>query len=113
MYIVLTSGFQSIGIGLLLTYILFFKGALICGLADGKIRLLNLKTNKSQTLYTTDSFAVSLASNNQGTGFLSGHADGTIVRFFTSDGHSEQQGRVLVHSVAPYALAWLQGQVKI
>ncbi len=34
---------------------------LVFGLADGKVRAGNLKTNKSQTLATTNSYVVSLA----------------------------------------------------
>lgn len=75
---------------------------------------------------------VSLAPNSRGTGFLSGHADGNIIRynsfpklrssvkkyiifrFYVNDEGSEGsegQGRVVVHPVPPYALAWPQGQI--
>lgn len=88
-------------------------GPLICGLTDGKVRTLQIKSNKSQTLYSSDSLVVSLASNSRGTGFLSGHVDGNIIRFFISNEHSEREasGRVLTHSVPPCALAWTQGQI--
>lgn len=56
-------------------------GPIICGLVDGKVRALQLKTNKSHSLYSAESLVVSLASNPKGTGFLSGHADGNIIRF--------------------------------
>ncbi|XP_065212288.1 intraflagellar transport protein 172 homolog [Planococcus citri] len=83
------------------------EGPIIHGLADGKIRAAHLKSNKSQTLYSTGSYVVSLAANNRGTGFLSGHADGSIIRYFvTDDSTIEQQGRVSTHNVPPYALAW-------
>ncbi|XP_067026551.1 intraflagellar transport protein 172 homolog [Acropora muricata] len=36
--------------------------SIIFGLADGKVRIANLKTNKSTTLYGTDNFVVSLAA---------------------------------------------------
>ena len=55
------------------------------GLADGKIRAAHTKSNKANTLYNTDSYAVALASNTDGTGFLSGHADGSIVRWYIAD----------------------------
>lgn len=38
------------------------QGPIIFGLADGKIRVAHIKTNKSHTLYATDSFVESLAS---------------------------------------------------
>ena len=61
------------------------QGPLVVGLADGKIRAAYIKNNKASTLYNTDSYVVSLASNNEGTGFLSGHADGSIVRWYIAD----------------------------
>ena len=82
---------------------------LVFGLADGKVRVGNLKSNKSQTLYTTESFVVSLASNPAGTGLISGHADGSVNRFFFDDGVSgASQGTLARHSCPPYALAWGQ-----
>lgn len=32
------------------------QGQVVFGLSDGKVRTANIKTNKSQTLYATDSF---------------------------------------------------------
>lgn len=81
--------------------------AIVFGLAEGKIRLANTKANKSSTIYGTDSYVVSLASNVSGKGILSGHADGTVVRYFFDDeGAGESQGKVLVHPCPPYSLAW-------
>ena len=37
------------------------EGPIVFGLADGKVRGANVKTNKSQTLYQTDSYVVSLS----------------------------------------------------
>ncbi|PNF37590.1 hypothetical protein B7P43_G11975 [Cryptotermes secundus] len=88
------------------------EGRIIFGQADGKVRSANHKSNKSQTLYATDSYVVSLASNPRGTGFLSGHEDGTIVRYYVvEDSSMEEQGRVTVHSAPPYALAWPMGHI--
>ena len=82
-------------------------GPIIIGLADGKVRAAHIKTNKANTLYNTDSYVVSLASNTDGTGFLSGHADGSIVRWYIADDqNAKPQGKVVVHGVPPYALAW-------
>nr|XP_032825685.1 intraflagellar transport protein 172 homolog [Petromyzon marinus] len=81
--------------------------AIVFGLAEGKVRLANVKTNKSSTIYGADSYVVSLTANSSGKGILSGHADGTIVRYFFDDeGSGESQGKIVTHSCPPYALAW-------
>ncbi|RZF39607.1 hypothetical protein LSTR_LSTR001128 [Laodelphax striatellus] len=88
------------------------EGPIIYGQTDGKVRAAHVKANKTQTLFATNSYVASLASNVRGTGFLSGHADGTIVRYYIAeDPAMEQQGRLLVHPVPPYALAWPIGFV--
>ena len=79
------------------------QGPIILGLTDGKVRAAHIKTNKSQTLYATESFVETLAvkyfslhitlkqlaeflfNSQSGTGFISGHADGTIVRFYIAE----------------------------
>lgn len=88
-------------------------GPIICGLSDGKVRALQIKSNKSQSLYASDSFVVSLTSNAKGTGFLSGHVDGSIIRFFVvhDRDNAESQGKVAVHPVPPCALSWPQGHI--
>uniref|UniRef100_A0A3P9PZB4 Intraflagellar transport 172 n=1 Tax=Poecilia reticulata TaxID=8081 RepID=A0A3P9PZB4_POERE len=71
------------------------------------IRVANTQTNKSSTIYTTESCVVSLTANVSGKGILSGHADGTVVRYFFDDqGSGESQGKLLTHPCPPYALAW-------
>ncbi|XP_076011253.1 intraflagellar transport protein 172 homolog [Genypterus blacodes] len=82
------------------------ENSIVYGLADGKVRLANTQTNKSSNIYDVD-YVVSLASNVSGKGILSGHADGTVVRYFFDDeGSGESQGKLLVHPCPPYALAW-------
>ncbi|KAJ8355794.1 hypothetical protein SKAU_G00185880 [Synaphobranchus kaupii] len=63
--------------------------AIVFGLAEGKVRLANTKTNKSSTVYGTESYVVSLTSNVSGKG-----------------GSGESQGKLLTHPCPPYALAW-------
>ncbi|KAK6295256.1 hypothetical protein J4Q44_G00344820 [Coregonus suidteri] len=42
-----------------------------------------------------------------GKGILSGHGDGTVVRYFFDDeGSGESQGKLLTHPCPPYTLAW-------
>ncbi|CAI2733336.1 unnamed protein product [Schistosoma spindalis] len=80
---------------------------IICGLADGKVRAANIRTNKSSTIYNADSYVVSISANITGKGFISGHADGKIIRyFFDDDGSGDAQGKLTTHPTAPYALAW-------
>ncbi|KAI1241384.1 hypothetical protein IHE44_0009870 [Lamprotornis superbus] len=88
------------------------ENVIVFGLAEGKVRLANTKNNKSSTIYGTDSYVVSLTSNVSGRGILSGHADGTIVRFFFDDeGSGESQGKLTVHPCPPYALAWASNSI--
>ncbi|XP_027896583.1 intraflagellar transport protein 172 homolog [Xiphophorus couchianus] len=83
------------------------ESVIVYGLVDGKIRVANTQTNKSSTVYTTESCVVSLTANVSGKGILSGHADGTVVRYFFDDqGSGESQGKLLTHPCPPYALAW-------
>lgn len=85
---------------------------IVFGLADGKVRAANIKTNKSSTIYGTESYVVSLASNPSGKGFLSGHADGAIVRYFFDDeGSGDSQGKISTHPCPPYALAFSQNSI--
>ncbi|XP_046738149.1 intraflagellar transport protein 172 homolog [Diprion similis] len=88
------------------------EGPIIIGLSDGKVRAAMLKANKGHTLYASDSMAISLAVNVKGTGFLSGHVDGSIIRYYIAeDGQAEPPGRVLTHGVPAYALAWPAGHI--
>ncbi|XP_033198470.2 intraflagellar transport protein Oseg2 isoform X1 [Bombus vancouverensis nearcticus] len=88
------------------------EGPIIVGLVDGKVRIALVKTQKAQTLYTADSTTIALASNVRGTGFLSSHADGSIIKYhLTADGNHEPSGRICTHTVPAYALAWTQSHI--
>ena len=78
---------------------------LVFGLADGKVRAGNLKSNKSQTLYNSNAYTVSMAASPDGNSFVSGHEDGAIYRF-SFDEANGVQGLLVKHSVPAYALAW-------
>ncbi|KAK3767076.1 hypothetical protein RRG08_017951 [Elysia crispata] len=85
---------------------------IIYGLADGKVRSANTRTNKSSTVYSTESYVVSLAANPSGKGILSGHADGSIIRYFFDDeGSGDTQGKIATHPSPPYALAFSQNAI--
>ena len=107
-----------------------FQGPIIIGCADGKVRACHCKTNKAQTLYNTDSLVCSIGNrgmhlvtllillnlvvNSAGTGFLSGHADGSIVRWYVAeDQNARNQGKVVVHSIPPYAMAWTAQHITV
>ena len=94
------------------------------------MRACHCKTNKAQTLYNTDSLVCSLGKrgfhlvtllillnlvvNSAGTGFLSGHADGSIVRWYVAeDQNARNQGKVVVHSIPPYAMAWTAQHITV
>ncbi|XP_068135903.1 intraflagellar transport protein 172 homolog [Hyperolius riggenbachi] len=90
------------------------ENTIVFGLSEGKVRLANTKTSKSSTIYGTESFVVSLTSNVSGKGILSGHADGTVVRyFFDEEGSGESQGKLLTHPCPPYALAWASNSIVV
>lgn len=82
------------------------SGMIVAGLEDGRVRALHCKNNKSQNLYGTESMVISLASNSRGTGVISGHDDGSVIRFYIVEENSEPSGRLFQHSVPPAALAW-------
>jgi len=81
----------------------------VFGLAEGKVKVGQLKSNKAATLYNTDSFVVSMCSGPDGNSVLTGHLDGSIMRFSFE---TETQPRPMTTRVAavpacvPYALAW-------
>ena len=87
------------------------SGMIVCGLEDGRVRALHCKNNKSTNLYGTESMVISLASNSRGTGVISGHDDGSIIRFYIIEENGEPSGRLLQHSVPPSALAWSSGGI--
>jgi intraflagellar transport protein 172 len=79
----------------------------VFGLAEGKVKVGVLKTNKPQVLYTTDSYVVALASNPDGTGTISAHLDGSIHRFlFSNSQGGTSHVKIAHHPCVPYALAW-------
>lgn len=57
----------------------------VFGLAEGKVKIGQLKSNKPATLYNVDSFCAALATSPDGNGVVSAHADGTLYRFLFDD----------------------------
>lgn len=54
---------------------------LVYGLAEGKVKLGQLKSNKPATLYSVDSYCAALAASPDGNGVVSAHSDGSLYRF--------------------------------
>lgn len=55
---------------------------------------------------------VSLAANERGTGFICGHDDGSIIRYYISEESGAQvSGRIIQHQTTPVALAWANGYI--
>ena len=44
---------------------------MVFGLAEGRVRIGNCRSNKAQTMYSTDSYVTSLASSPDGTAVIS------------------------------------------
>ena len=65
------------------------------------------KNNKAATLYSADSYVVSVCASRDGQAILSGHLDGSIYRFKFDDSRSgPAYSKFCHHSCPPYALAW-------
>lgn len=82
---------------------------IVFGLADGKVKVGQLRTNKPATLYTTDSYTYCVASSPDGNGIVSSHVDFSIYRFVFDDpnaGGGPVHTKITVHSCIPYALSW-------
>lgn len=84
-------------------------GDLIFGAADGKVRIGQLKVNKPATLFSSESYVISLATSANGNAVISGHLDGsvyvTLLDDFASAG-TVSATKLFTHSCPPAALAW-------
>lgn len=75
---------------------------IVVGLAEGKVRGCMLKSNKSQPLFGTESFCVSIAASPDGNNIAAGFLDNTILTF-----NLETKVKTkMTHSTIPQALAW-------
>lgn len=76
---------------------------MVFGLAEGKVRMGLLKSNKSNGLYSAESYTVSLSSSRDGSAIISGHLDGSIYLF---NFELNSPKRICVHHSIPYALGF-------
>ncbi|DBA03525.1 TPA: hypothetical protein N0F65_011426 [Lagenidium giganteum] len=79
----------------------------VFGLADGKVKVGQLRSNKPATLYASGSYVAAVCSNMEGTAVVSSHYDGSIYRFVFDDiSGGPTHTKIAVHSCVPYALSW-------
>lgn len=78
---------------------------IIYGLAEGAVKLGQLKTHKPTTLYQTDSYVTAMACNPRGNAVVSAHLDGSIYTYWFES--SERGAHVIArHPTVPFSLAW-------
>lgn len=81
----------------------------VYGLAEGKVKVGQLKNNKPATLYASENYVTALAGSVDGNGVVSAHLDGSIYRFFFDDnGQGPSHTRLTTHPSPAYALGWGQ-----
>ena len=80
---------------------------IVFGCADGKVKLGN-SANKSLSLYTTDSYVLSITCSVDGLSFLSAHFDGSLCRYsFPTAAGQPASHSLLTHTAfAPLAVAY-------
>ena len=78
---------------------------IVYGLAEGKVKIGQMKTHKPVNLYQTDSYVTALSSNTEGNAFVATHMDGSI--YIYSFESPDRGARMIArHSCPPFALAW-------
>jgi intraflagellar transport protein 172 len=78
---------------------------IVYGLAEGKVKIGQMKTYKPATLYQTDSYVTALCCNPAGNAVVSAHLDGSIYTFWFDS--IERGAHVIArHPSVPFALAW-------
>lgn len=75
---------------------------LVIGLAEGKVKIGNLKTNKSQSLFGLEIFVVAVTHSPDGNNIAASYLDNSIITFNLE---TKQKSKIQ-HSCIPYALAW-------
>ena len=80
---------------------------LVYGLAEGKVKIGQMKTKKPATLYQSESYVTAVSCNPQGNAVVSAHLDGSIYTFWFD---SAERGAHMIarHPCVPFSLAWGQ-----
>lgn len=83
---------------------------LVYGLAEGKVKIGQMKTHKPATLYQTESYVTAVSCNPLGNAVVSAHLDGSIYTFWFE---SAERGAHMIarHPCVPFSLAWGQSIV--
>lgn len=77
----------------------------VYGLAEGKVKLGQMRTHKPTNLYQTESYVTSISSNCDGNAFVSAHIDGSI--YIYSFESPDRGARMIArHPCPPFALCW-------
>jgi intraflagellar transport protein 172 len=78
---------------------------IIYGLAEGKVKIGQMKTHKPVNLYQTESYVTAMSCNSQGNAVVSAHLDGSIyVVWF--DNNDRVAHMITKHPCVPFALTW-------
>eukprot|EP01035_Chromulina_nebulosa_P019403 gene19403-25277_t len=77
----------------------------VYGLAEGKVKVGQMKTYKPSTLYETDSYVTAICSNPAGNSVVSAHVDGSIYTF-AFDSIERGGNCIAKFSCVPFALSW-------
>ena len=72
------------------------------GLAEGKVKACMIKPNKSQPLFGSDSFCVSISASPDGNNIVVGFLDHSLMTY-NLETKAKQR---ITHTTIPYALAW-------
>jgi intraflagellar transport protein 172 len=84
----------------------------VYALMNGKIKIGNLRSNKSHLLYAIESNTASLAINSRGTELLSGHSDGSVYKYsFATLSQEGKCSKFVQYSQTPYLLTWRRSSI--
>lgn len=75
------------------------------GLAEGKVKIGQMKTHKALTLYQTESYVTAMSANPTGNAIVCAHLDGSIYTFWLEN--PDRGARLIArHNCPPFALSW-------
>ena len=78
---------------------------IVYGLAEGKVKIGQMKIHTPATLYQSDSYVTVMATNCEGNAVVSAHLDGSIYIFYFDNPDRGAQ-MIARHACVPFALAW-------
>lgn len=78
---------------------------IVYGLAEGKVKIGQMKTHKPATLYQTESYVTAMCTNPSGNAIVTAHLDGSLYTYWF-DSIDRSAHVIARHSCVPFALAW-------